>query len=155
MEKKIGAGGRNPIKIDWVRVKSLCSIQCTRDEIVAHTGVSADTYGRASKREHGKQFGDLIREWRTGGKCSLRRKQWLLANTNAAMAIFLGKQMLDQRDDIRLNHTGNIIQEIVNYGNEKPKTYLQEEEERKNAQQQEIEDVVEENVLRNSFEDKI
>jgi hypothetical protein len=33
-----------------------------------------------------------------GGKASLRRRQWELAQKNTAMAIFLGKQYLGQRD---------------------------------------------------------
>ena len=34
-----------------------------------------------------------------GGKASLRRNQLHLSKTNAAMAIWLGKQKLDQKDE--------------------------------------------------------
>ena len=34
------------------------------------------------------------------GKISLRRKQWQLAEKSASMAIWLGKQYLNQRDNV-------------------------------------------------------
>ena len=45
-------------------------------------------------------FSEVFRQKREGGKASLRRMQWRLAERNAAMAIFLGKNILGQRDSI-------------------------------------------------------
>ena len=112
----MGKRGYPPQKIDWEQVKKLCAIQCTRDEIAACLGCSHDTLQRASLRDHKKQFIELRDEWAEGGKCSLRRKQWLLADKNAAMAIFLGKQMLGQKDDYKNFHSASMVQEIVHYG---------------------------------------
>lgn len=42
------------------------------------------------------------------GRSALRRIQWKLAKQNTAMAIFLGKQLLGQRDAIGLDHSGKI-----------------------------------------------
>lgn len=128
MTKERGKNGPDPIEIDWEHVRGLCSIQCTRDEVASFLRISHDTLERASKREFKKKFVELRNEWSQGGKCSLRRKQWKLADKSATMAIFLGKQMLGQRDDIRLNHSGSILQEIVNFGDNEPKTWKEEQE---------------------------
>ena len=83
-----------PLKVNWETVKKLCGIQCTRDEIAAFLEMSDDALQSAAKREFGCVLVDKLREWRNGGKCSLRRKQWKLADTSASMAIFLGKNYL-------------------------------------------------------------
>lgn len=121
--------GPTPMKLDWDQVKALCALQCTKDEIAGFFGISEDSIKRAAKRDFGVRFGDLRVIWSAGGKCSLRRKQWKLADTSAAMAIFLGKQILHQRDDINLNHNGSVIQEIIHYGDEPPKRYEDEPKE--------------------------
>ena len=116
----------NPQEIDWESVKKLSAMQCTRDEIAAFLCISYRTLLRAAKREFNCDIVDLINEWKQGGKVSLRRKQWLLADKSTAMAIFLGKQILGQRDDVRLNHTGQVTQEIIHYGDGMAKTWEQE-----------------------------
>jgi len=127
MTRKKGKGVKgDPINVDWEQVKKLAAIQCTRDEIASFLGICRETLQRAAKREFGVVFGDLLEEWKEGGKVSLRRKQWLLADKSATMAIFLGKQMLGQRDDIRLNHSGAIVQEIVHFGDGEAKTWEEE-----------------------------
>lgn len=50
-------------------------------------------------------FSDTFAEKRKTGKISLRRMQWRLAEKNATMAIFLGKQYLGQRDNVDVNVT--------------------------------------------------
>lgn len=52
-------------------------------------------------------FSDTFAEKRKTGKISLRRMQWRLAEKNATMAIFLGKQYLGQRDNVDVNVTNN------------------------------------------------
>ena|SRR5690554_3118133 len=122
----MGKRGPHVNKIDWEQVKKLAAIQCTSDEIAAFMGVCKRTLQREAKRKFKKNVGDLIDEWREGGKASLRRKQWILADKNASMAIFLGKQMLGQRDDVRLNHNGTVVQEIVHFGDGEPKKWEDE-----------------------------
>jgi hypothetical protein len=126
MTKKRGKPGIDPIEVDWAQVKKLAAIHCTRNEIASFLDISHDTLERSSKRDYDRTIGSLLEEWRDGGKCSLRRKQWVLAEKNAAMAIFLGKQLLGQRDDIRLNHSGAVVQEIVHFGDEEPKKWEDE-----------------------------
>lgn len=123
-EKLKGSGRENHSKkdgpkfkeIDWEQVKRAAHMQCTMEEVAGLLGISHDTLERACMQIHGKPYKQLFKDWADGGKCSLRRKQWLLADKNAAMAIFLGKQLLGQKDDFGVNHSGNQKMEIVQYG---------------------------------------
>jgi hypothetical protein len=90
--------GRPPKDIDWELVKKLAQIACTDEEIAAIVGVSHETLVRR-KRE--PEIAEMILQARSKGKASLRRIQYQLAeNGNAAMAIFLGKNWLGQRDKV-------------------------------------------------------
>lgn len=85
--------GRPPAKIDWELVGNLALVQCTQEEIAAVVGVSRQTL--LSKPE----FLDIYKRGIEKGKSSLRRAQWKLAMAgNATMCIWLGKQLLGQRD---------------------------------------------------------
>lgn len=125
-EKNPLGSGRNPAVIDWDLVKKLAAMQCTQIEICNALGISRATFSKTGKDEFGVTIGDKIDEWSEGGKCSLRRAQWLLAQKNAAMAIFLGKQYLGQKDDYKVKHEGNMTQEIVHYGDKAPKKWIEE-----------------------------
>lgn len=94
----MGKRGRAPVELDRVQFEKLCGIQCTEEEICAVMGVTDKTLVGWCKRTYGKNFSEVFREKRLHGKSSLRRKQWKLADKNAAMAIWLGKQYLGQRD---------------------------------------------------------
>lgn len=118
--------GPHPVELDWDQIEAMCAIQCTQTEILSCLGVTNKTLHSAAKRDYGKSFTDLRDEWAEGGHCSLRRKQWKLADSSAAMAIFLGKQILGQRDDVRLSHSGMINQEIIHYGTGEPKKWSEE-----------------------------
>lgn len=73
-------------------------IQCTEEEIAAVLDVSVDTLERWTKRTYKRRFAEVYAEKRQGGRASLRRNQWKLSETNPTMAIWLGKQYLDQSD---------------------------------------------------------
>ena len=90
-----GTRGRPPIEIDLEQLKQLCALQCTDEEIASVLGISTDTLGR---RKADPEFLAVMMEGKATGKMSLRRIQWNLAKTNPAMAIFLGKNYLGQRD---------------------------------------------------------
>lgn len=121
MEEKKKSGPKAQ-EINWEQVRKLCGMQCTRNEIASALLISHDTLERASKKEFGCTIGEKIKEWSVGGYCSLRRAQWNLAQKNAAMAIFLGKQYLGQKDDYRMKNTGNIVLEVVNFADEPKKS---------------------------------
>lgn len=90
--------GRPKKNIDQNMFEKMCSYQCTEEEICGMFGVSVDTLERWCKRTYKATFAEVFKEKRQLGKMSLRRSQFKLAEKNATMAIWLGKQYLDQRD---------------------------------------------------------
>jgi len=89
------------IPIDWDQVDEMCSIQCTGEEIAGVLGVDYDTLSRACKREKLCSFADYIGQKRSGGKSSLRRKQYTTAmEGNPTMLVWLGKNWLGQTDKL-------------------------------------------------------
>ena len=88
------------IEIDRKAFEGLCRIQCTEQEIADFFACSPDTIERWCKREYGRKFAEVFAEKKSDGKVSLRRMQYRLAEKNATMAIWLGKQYLGQRDII-------------------------------------------------------
>jgi transposase-like protein len=78
-------------------VRNLASIQCTDEEIAAGIGCSQDTLARGRKRD--QELDAAIIEGRANGRMSLRRAQYQKAmDGNPAMLIWLGKQVLGQRE---------------------------------------------------------
>lgn len=92
--------GRTPKEINQKSFENLCSMQCTEEEICGFFGVTDKTLNGWCKRTYGKNFSEIYKEKRAGGRISLRRSQFRLAEKNATMAIWLGKQYLGQKDSI-------------------------------------------------------
>lgn len=83
--------GRPRKEIDIEVLKGLARIQCTMSEMAAVLGIHVDTL-----RDN---YSNVIEQERENGKASLRRIQFGLAQKgNVAMAIWLGKQLLGQRE---------------------------------------------------------
>lgn len=91
---------RPVIEIKKEQFESLCNLQCTLDEIAGFFKCSSDTIERWCKRTYNESFADTYKKYSQGGKISLRRYQYKLAEKNASMAIWLGKQWLGQTDKI-------------------------------------------------------
>ena len=90
--------GRPRKEIGKEQFEKLCGMMCTENEICGFFGVSQDTINRWCKATYGETFADTYKTYSQDGRISLRRMQWKIAERNAAMAIFLGKQYLGQRD---------------------------------------------------------
>lgn len=90
---------RPNVEIDERIFENLCGIQCTLSEISASFGCSEDTIERWCVRTYGRSFAEVFKEKRGKGRVSLRRSQFKLAEKSAAMSIWLGKQILGQRDN--------------------------------------------------------
>ncbi len=83
--------GRPRVQIDPKQVELLAGCGATVEEIAAKLGVSERTLYR--------DFGSVIEKGRATGKMSLRGKQFERAMKGSdAMLIWLGKQLLGQRD---------------------------------------------------------
>jgi len=84
------------VDIDLVEVEKLAMLHATDEEIAGWFDVTVRTIERR-KSEPG--FVEAIERGRARGKLNLRRIQLKLAEQNAAMAIFLGKNQLGQVGD--------------------------------------------------------
>lgn len=81
--------------------ENLCGLQCTKEEICGFFDTTDKTLENWCKRTYdGKGFSEVFAEKRGIGKVALRRAQFRLAEKNAAMAIFLGKNYLGQTDNV-------------------------------------------------------
>lgn len=113
---------RPRIEIDTEQFEKLCFMQCTLKEIAGWFKCSEDTIERWCKRELKMSFADAYERYSAGGKISLRRYQWKMAEHNCSMAIFLGKQYLGQSDQQELKVSKSddeIINEMEKYFNDK------------------------------------
>lgn len=88
-----------PLKeIDRKQFENLCGLQCTKEEICAFFDITDKTLESWCKRTYECGFSEIFKQKRGIGKISLRRHQFRLAENNANMAIWLGKQYLEQSD---------------------------------------------------------
>lgn len=101
MEKKKNLGGRPRKEIDKQTFENLCALQCTESEICSWFDTTDKTLSKWCKETYGLGFSDIYPIKAEGGKISLRRTQWKLAQKSPAMAIFLGKNMLGQTDKVQ------------------------------------------------------
>jgi hypothetical protein len=96
--------GRPRKEISWDAFEEMCNIQCTQGEIAAVMRISVDTLRDRAVDHYGEPFSVTYNKFTENGKSSLRRLQFKLAKTNAGMCIWLGKQYLNQRDNIAMTH---------------------------------------------------
>lgn len=116
---------RPRIKIDKAEFQKLCGLMCTLEEIAGWFNCSEDTIENFCKREYGMRFSDVYKKYSSVGKISLRRNQMRLSETNASMAIFLGKQYLGQTDTNKNKETESIVAEVFS---DMKQAFINEEE---------------------------
>jgi hypothetical protein len=88
--------GRKPVAIDLIELEKLCVLQCTHEELAAWFNCSVRSIENYSKKE---EFAEVMARGRAKGRISVRRAQMkLLEAGNATMGVWLGKQLLGQRD---------------------------------------------------------
>lgn len=87
-------------EIDYKTVEKLASIACADSEIAHVIGFTPEWICKRKKTD--EKLAKAIERGREKGRAALRRLQWNLANKgNATMLIWLGKQLLGQRDEAR------------------------------------------------------
>jgi hypothetical protein len=88
--------GRKPVYIDLLELEKLCSLNCTDEEIAAFFSVTTRTI---EKRRKQPKFADAMNRGKAKGRISIRRAQMkLLESGNGTMGVWLGKNLLGQRD---------------------------------------------------------
>lgn len=90
--------GRPPRNYDPKILENLCKANCTVDEIEAILNTNQVTIDKWCLRYYKVPFKEVYDAFKLHGKASLRRIQFKLAEKNAGMAIFLGKNLLGQTD---------------------------------------------------------
>lgn len=94
-------------EINYEIVEKLANIQCTQEEIATFLDLSVRTLQRD------EEFCRLYKKGQESGKMSLRRYQFKLAEKNASMAIFLGKQYLGQKDNVEITENNfGILEDL-------------------------------------------
>ena len=92
---------RPKLQLDEGLIERMAMIHCNNTEIASAVGCSVDTLDR--------NYAELIAKGREKGKTTLRRMQFEAAQKgNITMMIWLGKQLLGQRDtqDLKVDGTG-------------------------------------------------
>ena len=95
-ESELKKSGKKRFQIDYRQVEALGAILCSKVEIASVSGCSVSTLDRDPDFEEHYEIG------KSKGKASLRRIQFKLAEKNANMAIWLGKQILGQSDHLEI-----------------------------------------------------
>jgi hypothetical protein len=101
--------GRPPVPIDWEEFDKLCGLHCTLTEIASWFGCSVDTIENRVKQEKGLGFSEYWAEKAEKGKIAIRRAQMQQAlKGDRVLLIWLGKQLLGQRDQLDHQITGSV-----------------------------------------------
>ena len=102
--------GRPRKAINKEQFEKLCGLQCTLKEVASFFNCSEDTIENFCHREYKNTFSEVYNKYASIGKISLRRTQFKLAEKSSAMAIWLGKQILNQEDRIAIQ---DIDQSVI------------------------------------------
>lgn len=124
--------GRPFKEIDQRQFENLCKLQCTLNEICDWFEVEDDTLNYWCERTYdGKTFSEVFKQKKGQGKISLRRTQWQLAEKSVPMAIWLGKQYLDQREpEMEIEHNvGKVDSSFIEALNNSAKEVWKDEKE--------------------------
>ena len=97
-KEKKGVMGRPRKEIDKDEFEKLLALHCTLSECCAFFDCDDKTLNKWCREQYGTTYSEVFRIKSGLGKISLRRAQFRLAERNAAMAIFLGKNLLGQSD---------------------------------------------------------
>jgi len=112
-KNKVGHKAGKPKKeIDYRQFEELAKIQCTEKEICAVLSVNTDTLVKRLKEKYDMTFAEIRNIYKDYGRASLRRIQFKLAEKSPAMAIWLGKQYLEQKERIEVSNEDLIEQEL-------------------------------------------
>ena len=100
--------GRPKFQINYQQVEAMASVMATQEEIASFLGCDVRTLQRD------EEFCRIFKKGFNEGKMSLRRKQFELSKKNTAMAIFLGKNYLGQKDNVEIIDNKEINNQIQN-----------------------------------------
>lgn len=101
-------------EIEQQQFEKLCAMLATEEEIAGFFDCSVDTIERWCKRTYKVGFAEIYKTHSAKGKISIRRNQLKLSEKYPAMAIWLGKQYLGQRETpMEVEHTVSPVDQIT------------------------------------------
>ena len=106
--------GRPRLKINssgMAVITALAHVMCTEEEIAACLDTTVETLHSEINEPI---FSECYKKGAQEGKMSLRRMQFELAKSSATMAIWLGKQMLSQRDNPEEQEQDGKVNVVIN-----------------------------------------
>ena len=119
-------GGRPLFEVDYKKLENLCAIFCTGKECASVLGCHYDTLAKKVKEKTALSFPDYFKRNSAPGRVSLREKQFEAAHDgNVTMMIWLGKQILGQKDK-SYNEIEDKTPEVKNMTDEELKDRLRE-----------------------------
>lgn len=107
--KKPGKSGRPNREFDPITLERLCHVHCPIDEIEFILHTDQRVLNSWCQRHYGEDFNTVYKRYQASGKSSIRINQFALSKTSAAMAIWLGKILLGQRDPTEESSTKKIV----------------------------------------------
>jgi len=106
--------GRPKLQLCEKDIEDLAAIGCITEEIARLLDCSKDTIEN--------RYMDSLRLGRARLKKSLRRRQIESAmEGNATMLVWLGKNLLGQKEKQEIEHSGTIPLNVIHYGKNPPK----------------------------------
>tara|TARA_R100000773_G_C4155811_1_gene75820 strand:+ start:57 stop:458 length:402 start_codon:yes stop_codon:yes gene_type:complete len=122
--------GRPKTVIDPDDLRRICLLNCTMPEIAAYLRIPLRTLEDRISAE--PELKEIIQSGREQGKLSVRRKQFQIMDeeNSATMAIWLGKQLLGQRDKHDLvteDKSGEKLSEALNIVSQIARSKVDEE----------------------------
>lgn len=128
--------GRPRAEIDWKVVENALQAHCTGVEIAGFLGIHPDTLYKYIELKYGMNISQLSAQFNSKGKTLLKMSQFdeAVRKRDRGMLIWLGKQLLEQKDnkDLKLDTDKGAIVVVQHYGNKEPKPYSNEQNESKN-----------------------
>ncbi len=122
-EAIVNKGGRPQKAIDYAVLETLVRIQCTGEECAAVLKMDYDTLNRKLQEAGEGGFTDYFKRFASHGRASLRRMQWKKAEQgHTTMLIWLGKQMLGQKDNLDLNVADTTPPSVIDWTKVSPAT---------------------------------
>jgi len=101
--------GRPKKNIDFHQLKKLCEMHCTQEEACSFFEMDDKTLSARIKEAEYDNFSEFFKKHSGMGKISLRRLQFKSANNGSVpMQIWLGKNILGQKDNIINNNLSDI-----------------------------------------------
>jgi hypothetical protein len=92
-------------------IEKLASFMCTEEEIASFLDTTVETL---HTKDNYSAFLECIKKGQEKGRASLRMNQFRMSKSNPTMAIWLGKQYLEQKDVIETkNDSKSKLDELI------------------------------------------